>query len=122
MNDSADGIRKVSQATAEHYAWGDGCDGWHLVRRPELGVISERMPPGTAEVRHFHSAARQFFLVLSGWAVLETAGTEFTLQAGEGLEVGPGTPHQLFNRSSTAVEFLVISQPHSHGDRTVTSE
>jgi mannose-6-phosphate isomerase-like protein (cupin superfamily) len=113
------GARKVSAATAEHYSWGGDCDGWHLVRRRELSVIRERMPPGAAELRHLHTASRQFFFVLSGSAVLEVAGTEIELTAGEGVEVAPGTPHQLLNRSALELEFLVVSQPHSHGDRTL---
>jgi mannose-6-phosphate isomerase-like protein (cupin superfamily) len=113
--------RKVSRSTVEHYTWGDRCDGWHLVRRPELGIISERMPPGTSEVRHFHTASRQFFFILSGRAVLEVGGRELRLGAGEGVEVAPGTPHQMFNRSDAPVEFLVVSQPQSHGDRTAVS-
>jgi mannose-6-phosphate isomerase-like protein (cupin superfamily) len=111
-------LRPVSTSTAEHYSWGAGCDGWHLVNRPELSVIRERMPPGAAEARHFHTAARQFFCILSGSAVLEVEGREVALSAGEGLEVAPGSGHKLFNRSGVALEFLVVSQPHSHGDRT----
>jgi mannose-6-phosphate isomerase-like protein (cupin superfamily) len=102
-----------------HYTWGAGCDGWHLVNRPELSVIRERMPSGTSEVRHFHSAARQVFYVLSGTAILEVDGVECTLSAGESLEVAPGARHQIFNRSEAPLEFLVVSQPHSHGDRTL---
>ncbi|GLI08987.1 hypothetical protein YDYSG_50190 [Paenibacillus tyrfis] len=52
---------KISKANAPHYNWGDQCDGWHLVRQPELSVIHERMPPHTAEVRHYHKQARQLF-------------------------------------------------------------
>lgn len=107
----------VSVETAEHYVWGGRCDGWHLVKRPELSVIQERMPSGTAEVRHLHRSARQFFYVLRGTAHLEAGGTDHELKAGQGLEVPPGTPHQMFNRSQTEVEFIVVSQPHSHGDR-----
>ena len=116
--DGAGPLRPVSTATAEHYTWGSGCDGWHLVKRPELSVIRERMPPGTSEARHSHSAARQFFHLLSGSAVLEVEGVEFTLLAGDGLEVAPCARHQMFNRSEAPLEFLVVSQPHSHGDRT----
>jgi mannose-6-phosphate isomerase-like protein (cupin superfamily) len=105
-----------------HYTWGSGCDGWHLVNRPELSVIRERMPPGTSEVRHFHAAARQFFYVLSGSAVLEVDGVEWKLSAGEGLEVAPGARHQMFNRSAGPLEFLVVSQPHSHRDRTLADD
>jgi mannose-6-phosphate isomerase-like protein (cupin superfamily) len=115
-------VRKVSTVAAEHYTWGDACDGWHLVRRPELSVIRERMPPGTSEARHLHRAARQFFFILSGTAILEVGGSEFALAVGEGLEIAPRTPHQVFNRSDEDVEFLVVSQPHSHGDREPVAE
>lgn len=106
-----------SRANAEHYTWGDGCDGWHLVRTVTLSVIEERMPPGTQEVRHQHARALQFFRVLTGSLTLEAGGTVHTLHAGDGLEVPPGTPHQAFNRSEADVIFLVVSQPPSHGDR-----
>ena len=111
--------RKVSIATAEHYAWGAGCDGWHLVNQPSLSVIRERMPAGAAEVRHLHMRARQFFFVLGGTAVLEAGDVSYELERGEGLEIPPGIPHQIFNRGTESLEFLVVSQPHSHGDRTL---
>jgi mannose-6-phosphate isomerase-like protein (cupin superfamily) len=115
-------VRRVSLSEANHYSWGDGCDGWHLVHRPELSVIRERMPPRTAEIRHLHRAARQLFFVLSGAAVLEADGTEYELRSGEGLEVEPGVAHQVFNRSEADLELVVVSQPHSHGDREVVLE
>jgi mannose-6-phosphate isomerase-like protein (cupin superfamily) len=111
----------ISTDTAEHYAWGGRCDGWHLVNRPDLSVIQERMPPGTFEVRHRHRSARQFFYVLRGTTHLEADGVVHELQAGQGLEVAPGVPHQMANRSDVDVEFLVVSHPHSHGDREVAS-
>jgi mannose-6-phosphate isomerase-like protein (cupin superfamily) len=111
---------KVTVGSAEHYTWGSRCDGWHLVRQSELSVIRERMPAGTSEVRHFHQHARQFFFVLAGTALLEVDGMELSLAAGEGCEVVPGTPHQMFNRSQTDLEFLVVSQPPSHGDRILS--
>jgi quercetin dioxygenase-like cupin family protein len=103
--------------SAPHYRWGAGCDGWHLLRAPGLSVIQERMPPATSEVRHRHGVARQFFYVLSGELELELAGVRHRLEAGAGLEVPPGAPHEASNRSEADVEFLVISQPPSHGDR-----
>ena len=48
----------MSRAAAQHYEWGDGCEGWHLVRAQNLSVIEERMPPGAREVRHWHARAR----------------------------------------------------------------
>ena len=110
-------MQKISVETAEHYSWGQRCDGGHLVKQAELSVIQERMPPATSEVRHLHKTARQFFLILRGAAVIEADGREHELSAGEGLEVAPGAAHQMFNRSDADVEFLVVSQPPSHGDR-----
>lgn len=108
----------ISTSTAEHYTWGQNCDGWHLVRTPELSIIEERMPPGTSEVRHYHAHARQFFYVLEGELQMEMDGENHTLRTGEGIEIAPGQTHQAINRSGSPVRFLVVSQPPSHGDRT----
>lgn len=113
----------ISAANATHYTWGpehNPCDGWHLVRTSKLSVILERMPPGTSEVRHHHERARQFFFVLEGELTIGIEGDEFVLSRQQGIEVAPTVLHQVFNRSSRDVRFLVISQPHSHGDRVVT--
>ena len=109
--------RPVSIESARHYTWGAGCDGWHLVAAEGLSVIEERMPAGTAEVRHRHGAARQFFFVLSGELTLDIGGVTVDVPAGTGCEVSPGETHQVFNRSGAVVEFLVISQPPAQGDR-----
>ncbi len=110
-------MTKVSKDNAEHYVWGNGCDGWHLVKQEELSVIHERMPAATAEIRHYHQRARQFFFVLSGTATLEIDGQREVLHSFEGVEVPPNVPHQMINDSAEDLEFLVISQPKSHGDR-----
>ena len=107
----------INKTNAEHYTWGAGCDGWHLVRSEALSVIQERMPPGTAEVRHSHARARQFFLVLGGTLTIEVDGVREGLAAGEGLEVAPGVVHRVANESDRDAEFVVVSQPPSHGDR-----
>jgi len=109
----------ISKANAEHYLWGQQCDGWHLVKSEALSVIHERMPPGTSEVRHYHEHSRQFFFVLEGTAELEVAGQSQRLNAQEGIEIPPGVPHQIKNTSDQDVEFLVVSQPPSHGDRVL---
>jgi mannose-6-phosphate isomerase-like protein (cupin superfamily) len=109
--------KNTSAKTAEHYKWGDCCDGWHLVKTPNLSVIEELMPPGTSERRHYHLHALQFFYVLDGALTLEIEGQTFVLHAGEGIEVAPRQPHQAFNRSASPVRMLVTSQPPSHADR-----
>lgn len=53
-----------NQTNAEHYIWGAHCEGWHLVKTDDLSIIQERMPPGTAEKRHYHQHAQQFFFIL----------------------------------------------------------
>jgi mannose-6-phosphate isomerase-like protein (cupin superfamily) len=113
--------RIINKTSAEHYKWGGpqgtDCDGWHLVKTPELSVIEELMPPATSEVRHSHIHARQFFYVLEGELTLEVEHHNFVLQAGQGLEISPGQRHQAINRSARPVRILVTSQPPSHGDR-----
>ncbi len=108
---------KISKQNAEHYIWGQQCDGWHLVKSGEVSVIHERMPAGTSEVRHYHERSRQFFFVLTGSAILEVDGVVWELGPHEGVEVAPGVPHQMKNQSEQETEFLVISQPTTRGDR-----
>lgn len=112
----------ISKDSAEHYTWGAGCDGWRLVDQPGLSVIHERVPPGAFEVLHFHQQARQFFFVLAGIATLELNGIRETLGPHQGIEIPPGTTHQLLNLSHRDIEFLVISQPTTRGDRIVVGE
>ena len=107
----------ISRLNGEHYAWGMDCDGWHLVKDSSLSIIEECMPPGTAELWHYHRKAQQFFFVLSGRAVMEVEGDVVELACGDGVRVLAGQRHQIRNESNEPVRFLVISQPPSHGDR-----
>ena len=107
----------VDRASARHYRWGEACDGWHLLERGDLSVIEERVPAGAGEARHRHAAARQFFYILEGEAVMELDGDRIPLACGQGLEIPPGAPHQFRNDSAAEVRFLVISMPTTRGDR-----
>ncbi len=111
--------RPISRASAEHYTWGEQCEGWHLVKDDRLSVIEEQMPAGASEVRHYHVSSQQFFFVLSGEAVMEVDGCEMRLAVCEGLRILAGVPHRIRNDSRDPVRFLVISQPSSHGDRVI---
>lgn len=110
---------KISKANAPHYVWGEKCDGWRLVQQPHLSVIHERMPGGTAEVKHYHERAEQFFFILSGTAAMEIAGETVELYAQEGVSILPGVPHRMYNPTEQDVEFMVISSPASSGDRVL---
>jgi len=107
----------TSIRTAEHYRWGDCCDGWYLAKNDRINIIQERMPPGSSETRHLHHKAQQFFYVLSGEAALEVDGRLLVLREHEGALVQPGSAHRMQNMSKRDLEILVTSEPPSHGDR-----
>ena len=107
----------ISKDSAEHYRWGNDCDGWHLVKSANLSIIQERVPPGCGEVRHFHKDAEQFFFVLSGIATLEVDGKIHLLEPQQGVHVKAKVSHQLKNQHSEDLVFIVTSTPPSHGDR-----
>jgi mannose-6-phosphate isomerase-like protein (cupin superfamily) len=109
--------RPVNRENSEHYTWGTGCEGWHLVKDEQLSVIEELMPPGSAETRHHHERAQQFFYVLSGELLIQIEDQTILIEGGSGIRVLPGQRHQVRNPSSGPTQFLVISQPPSHGDR-----
>lgn len=108
---------KTSIYTAEHYIWGNHCDGWHLLKSDSLSVIQERMPPGAAEQRHFHAKAQQVFFILSGAATFEIGEDTISVAAHESLHVPANTPHRIANHGPMDLHFLVISEPKAHGDR-----
>ncbi len=110
-------IKRTSIKSAEHYSWGEGCDGWHLLKQTDVSVIQECVPPGKSETTHFHKFSRQFFFVLEGEATIVTDSHRIVLMKHQGVEIPPGISHQFRNESSADVSFLVISVPESHGDR-----
>ena len=107
-----------SRETAEHYTWGDSCDGWRLLSRDDLSVIEERVPPGRGEVAHFHTRARQVFYVLAGRITIDLPTESVVVAVGESLEVEPSVTHRVHNPFDTDAIFLVISAPSTLGDRT----
>jgi len=106
-----------NQSSAEHYRWGQVCDGWRLLDRSDLSVIQERIPPGAGEVRHYHQRARQLFFVLAGELLIELGEQQFRLSLGDSLEVPPGAPHRVRNDAQVDATFLVVSAPTTQADR-----
>jgi len=107
----------VSIENAEHYVWGEVCDGWHLVKRDDMSVIQERVPPGGGEVIHYHNVARQFFYILAGEGTMVFEDQVIVLNKGQGIEIAPEVRHQFKNQSKADVHFLVVSVPATRGDR-----
>lgn len=114
--------QKKTLENAEHYIWGDACHGWHLLKSNTLSVIQEKMPPGAAEVLHFHAHAQQLFYILLGKATFFIDQKIVEVEAGESMHILPGVKHQIKNLTSLDLHFLVISQPKSHGDRIIVGE
>ncbi len=110
-------VSAICTQNAEHYTWGDNCDGWHLVKTPQLSVIQERMPSGTHEAKHFHHHAEQFFYVLEGIATMRCGEQSFELGPNQGIHIPAGKLHQLANCHDQVLIFTVTSTPPSHGDR-----
>lgn len=107
----------TSIENAEHYIWGENCDGWHLLKRDDMSLLQERVPVGGTEVMHYHEKARQFFYILEGEGTMNFEDGEVVLRKGQGLEIAPMLKHQFLNRSQADVHFLVISVPSTRGDR-----
>ncbi len=75
------------------------------------------MPPNTAEKLHFHNKSQQFFYILKGVATFEIEKEIYTVKNGNGIHILPNIKHKISNLQSKTLEFLVISQPTSRGDR-----
>src|SRR5262245_14070394 len=112
----------VDRTVAKHFNWAGNCDGWPYVATSQLSVIEERMPPGTTDVLHHHRAATQFFYVLRGQLCVEVDGVARNLDAGQGIEIAPGSKHLVCNRTSANVDFLVISVPPTNADRVLEAK
>ena len=111
-------MSKVSkQQSLKVYQWGDGCDGWTLVDKPELSVKQERMRAGAAEQLHYHERAQQFFFILKGTATFEIDGELIEVNEQEGIEIKKGTKHRISNNTNGDLEFILSSQPSTQNDR-----
>jgi mannose-6-phosphate isomerase-like protein (cupin superfamily) len=106
-----------SKDNAEHYKWGNNCDGWHLAKSSSLSVIQEMIPPGQFELSHYHERSEQYFYVLPGVATMEVNGHVIQVNPGSGVYISETTPHQIMNKEDTHLEFLLISTPPINGDR-----
>jgi mannose-6-phosphate isomerase-like protein (cupin superfamily) len=108
---------KKSKENSEHYNWGNNCSGWHLVKSESLSVIEELMPPKTQEKKHYHNNSQQFFRILNGKATFEIDNEIIEVESGNGIHIPPKVKHQIRNDQSVNLEFIVISEPTTRGDR-----
>ncbi len=115
-------FRPIARQNAAHYEWGKQCHGWHLLERADLHVIEEQVPVGEAEIEHRHVRARQCFYILRGRAQIDVEGVLHQLNTGDTLYIAPMQRHRFINSGDVAVEFLVISNPSTRGDRINTAD
>lgn len=111
---------KTNKENAQHYTWGDNCQGWRLHDFPDLSVIEEVMPPQTQELSHYHKVATQFFYILEGTAIIRLEGIDTEVTAENGFHIPPGKIHNIFNRTDKLLKFIVISKPATRNDRIET--
>jgi len=110
-------ITKIPGSNTEHYKWGNGCEGWHLLKTDSLNMIKERMPPGTSEQLHYHVYAQQVFYILSGKATFELDGELIDVNKDESLVIPKGVKHKVANEEKEDLIFLLISEPRAQNDR-----
>lgn len=107
----------INLSIAEHFTWGNVCDGWWLKKSGRFTVISETMPKGTSEIKHFHNETEQFFYILEGTLTIEFNDMTYELLHGDSIIILPGIAHRAYNHSAQSVKFLVVSSHDSHQDR-----
>ena len=107
----------INEGLAEHYTWGNNCEGSHLIKTNNLSVIQQRMLPNSTETSHYHTKAEQFFFILSGIGTMAFNKCVFTIPTNSGIYKPAGSKHRLSNQHNTDLVFTVTSTPPSHGDR-----
>ncbi len=110
-------IMKILADNAEHYTWGGNCEGWHLLKSDKLGVIREKMPANASEQLHCHRFSQQMFYILSGTATFQVNGLIQTVSKNESIHIPNMVLHTIKNNEAEDLEFLLISEPPSQGDR-----
>jgi len=112
-------IKVVSKENClSHYRWGDNCDGWNFVSKPDAAIKQELMPAQTAEKLHFHTYAEQFFFILKGEATFFIEGETVLVNANTGLQIQAGDKHKISNETNQDLEFILFSYPSTQNDRT----
>jgi uncharacterized cupin superfamily protein len=81
-----------------------------LTKRWPFDVEISRLPAGAANWP-FHSHANQyeFYIIVSGSAIVRHREGEMEVRPGDFFKFGPGEPHQLINRGAEDVTYYCIA-------------
>jgi uncharacterized cupin superfamily protein len=81
-----------------------------LTKRWPFEVEITTIPPGSANYPyHAHSTQYEFYIILSGTAVVRHGGGETEVRAGDFFKFGPGEPHQIINRGTENVIYYSVA-------------
>ena len=94
----------------------------HLMRIPNadylertgsenLGARLWRLTPNSANTRHKHIRAEEFYFVLEGTGRLRVGDETLTVPRHGGVLVGPDQLRQVFNDTDAEVLWLIIGEP-----------
>ena len=90
-----------------------------------LGARLWRLPPQSANTRHRHVRAEEFFFVLEGTGRMRVGDETLTVPRYGGVLVGPGVLRQIFNDTETETLWLIVGapeaelEPHERGDMSL---
>ncbi|MBL9216086.1 MAG: cupin domain-containing protein [Opitutaceae bacterium] len=76
-----------------------------------LGARLWRLPPGSANTRHRHVRAEEFYCVLEGVGRLRVDGQTLTVPRLGGVLVGPSVVRQIFNDTGAETLWLIVGAP-----------
>ena len=80
-------MASISTSTADHYTWGAGCDGWHMVNRPELSLI-QACGPWPVQLRHQTKLTSEQYVTQKAW---RQADAQMPYTGGSGRIPGSGS-------------------------------
>ena len=69
------------------------------------------LPPGKASLAHHHKRSEESYYILSGEARLVVDGHSYPMSTDDTCLILPGQVHQIFNDSSSDLDFLAVCVP-----------
>jgi mannose-6-phosphate isomerase-like protein (cupin superfamily) len=70
-----------------------------------------QLPPGGFSTAHYHKAAEESYLILSGEALLVVEGQEIHLTPGDAVVIQPPEVHKISNPGEAKLVFLAVCVP-----------
>lgn len=105
-----------NRSTVPVIEWASNHFSWPLVDSPELSVKFEEIPAGGKSELHYHNRSRQFFFILKGESVVKIENHSFLLKKYDGIEIPHRKKHQIENKGSGSLLFILISYPRVQED------